>query len=123
MSAASIRLKPPRYSLVSANGPSTAGVADAHRLGRGGRFKLLRVQQLSLRAQLVGVLDADAHARVELTCRQGVQQAVVDVDHQQVFHGVLDGNEGPLPTLLGIGAVGTGSMGAAEHQLVIPAQE
>jgi hypothetical protein len=53
------------------------------------------------------MLDATAHARIELTFRQRIQQAVVVVDQQQVFHGVLDGNECNLVTVLGVGTIGT----------------
>src|SRR3546814_3990111 len=58
------------------------------------RFQLLRIEQLPLRAQRVGLAETTFHAAVELALGQRVQQAVVAIDHHEIFHGVLGGEGG-----------------------------
>src|SRR4029079_996451 len=46
-------------------------IADANRLCGGGRLELLRVDEISLAFELLGVLDAPFHRLVELPLRDG----------------------------------------------------
>src|SRR3989441_13003611 len=89
MSFASIRLKPPRTSLASLNGPIRdlgAAVADADGFRRFGTFEHLALCETSIAAQLVGVREATAHHPIGFRLGQRVVERGVVVDHEDEFH-------------------------------------
>ncbi|MFO1288680.1 MAG: hypothetical protein U1F49_20545 [Rubrivivax sp.] len=64
-----------------------AFAADAHRARRGRRLELLVAEQRAALLQLVGMLQAVAHVRVELLLRKLAEQRGIGVDEEQELHG------------------------------------
>src|SRR6185437_10938733 len=74
-----------------------APLAHTHGARGGGPFQLLRVLQLSLRSQGIGLDEAAVHQGIELAFGQRVQQGVVAIDHHEIFHGVRNGEGSTEP--------------------------
>src|SRR2546427_8334424 len=63
-------------------------VAHPQRFGGRGALEHLRIEQAPVLAQLIGICEAVAHLRVELSLRERVEQRGVGIDDDGEFHVV-----------------------------------